>query len=135
MRWLEVHDVQDGVLAFDLADLVELLRDIVDACEWSLGFVDASGPRAEELHQLSDVRACVGGAHLRAIAAGITQVIDGDFIGRDRSGRLLLQLKAVDSSLWVVGAAEDSVASLVRSRFADVRENPRWGAGASLTPS
>ncbi len=54
---------------------------------------------------------------MAALANSCQQIIDGRFTGYDEEGQPALQLQAVDSSYWIVWAADAEELAAVRAAF------------------
>ena len=124
-----IHDTRvlggSRVLAVDLIDILRLCEQDVLASAWRLSYVDCFGALAGEFMRLSAENAIISGSELIRLAAGVQQVVWGDFEGfRCCDGRCWLVVRAIDASLYVVVTADPSVLKQVQSRFSDVRPSP-----------
>jgi hypothetical protein len=126
---IEIWDRQpNGLLNFDLSDLTQLLRDIVQECMWRCSGIECVGKSAERLHAFSDSGVAFPGEELLDLVTGIRQVVDGELIGRPAGhSEPSLIFRAIDSSLWEVSSSLPAVIQRVTARFQDVR--PARGAG------
>jgi hypothetical protein len=111
------------VLAFDLRELLSLIRDDARRMEWSVADLECIGASASELENLTLPGARVHGDVLLALAEGIEQVIDGEFCAYEpgNSSPIYL-LRAVDSSSWDIAADRDELLDVFRKRFTAVVE-------------
>jgi hypothetical protein len=82
-----------------LYDLLQETLRTLGSLTWIASFVEAVGPSAKELHDLSDSSIQVGTSQLMAIAEGLHQVIDGKFDGyRENDPAPAIVLDIVDST-------------------------------------
>src|SRR4051794_23990318 len=103
MKGVSILDTENGVLSASLADVLNALGTAADGLRWQIAGVECLGHGADEFHRLSEVRATVDTAELRALANSVHQVIDGVFVGRcegDAAPRIVV--RAVDSSAYDV---------------------------------
>jgi hypothetical protein len=129
MQAVTIHDLRafgaGKVLAFDLIDILRLAEPDVISSSWRCRNVECTGDLADELHHASDVEMEVTGQDLLRLAAGVRQVIDGDFAAhRGADSRPWLVVRAIDSSCFVVITHDESLMKQVRERFRDVRDSP-----------
>jgi hypothetical protein len=68
----------DGVLRFDLIELLRLIGPAATASRWMCSGVEATGSLAAELHDAADRGTPLDGVDLLRIARGVAQVVDGD---------------------------------------------------------
>lgn len=122
----DLRDVEGGsVLAFDLFDLLRLAEAEVRASTWRCRFVECVDTLAEELYRLSDGGTSVSGDEMLRLAAGVDQVIDGDFeASRPGHDRPWLIVRAIDRLLYVVASEDRAFLDRVPGRFRDVRQAP-----------
>lgn len=128
MRVVTITDTRDGILAFDLVDILPLLEPELACTDWSILGVEAVGQGAEELHRLDDARARVSGPELLTLAR-IVQVVDGEFTGYNSGldahlGRPWVIIRALDSSGYDVASPDSSVIDRVKAHFSSVVEIP-----------
>jgi hypothetical protein len=125
MAAVTIHDAgTNGALSFDLIDILRVLGGDATGATWRCNDVEATGPLADELHRAADRGDTITGQELLRIAAGVDQVIDGDFRGFTVANEPWLRIRAVDSSLFVVVALDDGVLARLRTAFRDVRDSP-----------
>lgn len=115
----------NGVLRFDLIDLLRLAGPTAVASRWVCRGVEATGALAGELHDAADRGTPLSGTDLLRIANGIVQVIDGDFEATAQPGqRPWLRIRAIDSSEFVVITQDVDVLARFRAAYDDVRDSP-----------
>jgi hypothetical protein len=139
MEAVTIHDMRHlgggRVLAVDLIDLLRLFESEVRTLCWACRDVWCMGDGAKELHQAAETGAGLDGRDLLRLAAGVFQVIDGEFVGIPPGGtRPRLVVVAEDSSYYVVATSERSFLDLVRQRFSDVRPSPEWAEQYAESP-
>jgi hypothetical protein len=113
------------VLSFDLRDILEVLGDRVEECDWDVEIVDcapsdyAFSDRIDNFSKKRNITA----QEIRELSMMIHQVIEGTFLGRnkDRDG-YWIRIAAVDSSFWIVQSEDKAVLDLFKDRFHDVKE-------------
>lgn len=129
MEAVTIHDsTPNGVLSFDLADLLRIAGPSALASIWRCRGVEAIGPDASRLHAASDDGRSLSGEALIDIAAGVTQVIDGDFVAEhSNDGPPWLVIRAVDSTLYIVITNDHALIARIRTEFGDVRNSPDDG--------
>jgi diaminopimelate decarboxylase len=124
-----IYDIRDGVLAFDLIDILRIVGPDAKSSSWRCRNVDCSGDLAEELHRVSDAESAVSGAEMLRLASGVLQIIDGDFEAyRADEKRPWLVVRAIDSTLYAVITQDGGLLARVRERFRDVRDSPHDAA-------
>lgn len=126
MAAISIQDTgADGVLRFDLIDLLRLVGPAAAASQWMCRGVEATGNLAGELHDAADHETPLSGADLLRIASGVLQVIDGDFEATAESGRPpWLRIRAIDSSEFVVITNDPGVLARIRAAYDVVRDSP-----------
>jgi hypothetical protein len=134
---LSIHDSNGPLLAFDLKDILQALKPIMDRWTWyvySLETVgDVSGPACWDGTWLTT-------GELMNLASEVTQTIEGTFIafphepgGRNTAAtdlnerafptsRAELLITAIDGGFFEVYTKDRKVTELLRRRFKDVRE-------------
>jgi hypothetical protein len=121
MGGIEIHDMGPlGFLAFDLRDLLNAVGPDAALFRWRCSDVDCTGVTAKQMHDLSDRGINISGQELAELAAGLVQVIDGDFEARDEAGAQVMLIRAIDSSFWEV-FADEPVLKRVKATFRDCR--------------
>lgn len=83
---LTVHDLADGVLPFDLRDIVGVLAPASLATMWAIEApedvaFEATGEGGLRLAELAEASTRIPGQELQSIANATTQVIWGNFVG------------------------------------------------------
>jgi hypothetical protein len=107
-----------GLLAFDLEQLLAAIGDAAFHLKWTCSDVDCFGGRAEELYSLAESGEAISGRELFEIARTVTQVIDGQFLGREPgSGDLAVDIRAIDSSWWEVRSRKPQFIDAMRAQF------------------
>jgi hypothetical protein len=126
MRVVTITDREsDGAApGFDLVDILRLLQPELHQTEWTLSGTECVGPEAEQVHRIDDGRQRVSGTSLLALASGLTQVIDGEFIAYGPDGRPWVTILAVDSSAYDVISEDESVIARIKARFEEATEIP-----------
>ena len=126
MAAISIRDLgANGVLSFDLIDLLRLAGPAVAASSWLCSGVEATGPRADEIHAAADCGVVLGGDELLRIASGISQVIDGDFRAMTGPGaQPWLRIRAIDSSEFVVIGTDEAVLARISAAYRDVHPSP-----------
>jgi diaminopimelate decarboxylase len=120
-----IHDLRDGVLAFDLIDILRVLGPDAESSSWRGKNVDCTGDLADEMHGFSDSDVALTGAAMLRLAGGVLQIIDGDFEAyRAGETRPWLVIRAIDSSEYAVITEDQELLGRVRERFRDVRDSP-----------
>lgn len=96
-----------GVLAIDLRQILTALGEKAIECHWLIEGVEAFGPKAEKMHELSDMRASVTGDVLVELANEVSQVIDGKFSAFESDAETpWLVVSAVDSSAYDITSTD-----------------------------
>lgn len=122
---LSIHDLAQGVLAFDLIDLLRLAEPKVMRSTWKGSVVEAIGECSDELEEIFRSGEKLSGDALLRLAEKVDQVIDGDFQGALPDEDLpWLTIRAMDSSYYVVITADKDLCGLIKRRFRDVRDSP-----------
>src|SRR5262245_17891896 len=126
MEAVTIHDSRSAdnseVLAFDLIDILRVCEPDVLASTWRISCVECLGPMASELMHGAESKASICGNELLRLAAGVYQVIWGDFEAfRPGADKPWLVVRAVDSTLYVVISDEPDLIGRLRTRFRDVR--------------
>lgn len=110
-------------LSFDLRDLLALAAHAVKRMNWRVSDLECTGERADDLHRLALYGDLVEGDVLMTLAAGIEQVIDGEFWGYEpECADPALVFRAVDSSSWDISAENHATLEIFKARFADVHD-------------
>jgi len=148
---IKISDTKNGVLAFDLIDLLNLLPPGAQQINWSILDLSQFLENQDELHvygrQLlrinEEAHNTPGGyklswQDLRLYAGAISQVADGVFVGCkdvEALSRLSYEsadddiyavseivLEVFDSSYWIVFSRDDEFLNRCRMTFQDVKD-------------
>ena len=112
-----------GFLAQELADLLEALGERALNLQWECRNVEVSGgEKAQDLYSLDDNKLRVSGTQLLEVARGITQTIEGTFVGFDAAGAMSMVIKNIRGSLWEVFGKRADLRNM-RKSFRDVRDS------------
>lgn len=96
-----------GVLAVDLRHILGALGDKAVKCHWLVEGVEAIGPNADKLHELSDKRATLTGDTLVGLANEVSQIVDGKFSAFENDAATpWLVVSAVDSSAYDITSTD-----------------------------
>jgi hypothetical protein len=129
MRGIIISDLQDGVLAFDLVDILRLLGPEGLQSNWIVRRgVEAIGDAADRLEKLSEENGRIAGTDLMEVASHIIQVIDGTFEGY-RKGAVTpwIIIRAVDSTSYDILSDDEEVLKAVKNRYKKVVDYPSGG--------
>ena len=109
-----------------LLDVLRLLGERGGKSVWLLKNLEvAPSPSADRLHDASDRGLWVPGAELLELAAGYTQVIDGELIAHDSPEDVpWVVLRAVDGTEWDVHSEDESLLSQIAAGVPDARPVP-----------
>lgn len=112
-------------------DVLGWLGPDVARSSWRVAGVECFGAdEAELLHAASDDARELPGEELLALAKGITQVIEGEFVGaHPGAAEPWVTLRAVDGGLYDVISADHEVLERVRRAWTDVEEIPEGCLG------
>jgi hypothetical protein len=130
MKGIAIRDADPNrpFLSFDLTDLLDVVGADAVGSTWSVRGVECVGPSAEAvaaLHKASDESEELSGERLVALAREITQVIDGEFIGRRLTeSDPWIVIRAVDSSWFDVETTDEALLLKLRARFNEVSDLP-----------
>jgi hypothetical protein len=130
---LSIHDRDPrGFLAFDLRDILECLLPTIASYTWVAFDLNFSGPSFITEGELLATNALLEASRKTA------QTIDGHFVAYDErvdeatvmadrsrsfpQSRAVLEVVAVDSTLFDVLTKKAADVDLIKSRFSDVRE-------------
>ena len=148
---IKISDVKNGILAFDLFDLLNLLPPIAQQIDWSILDLSQFLERQDELHVYGsellrineEAHSTPGGYKLSwqdllLYAGAISQVADGVFVGCknvEAISKLSFEsenadiyavseyvLEAFDSSYWIVFSRDDEFLNRCRATFSDVKD-------------
>ena len=123
MRGVTITDSKNNFLKVDLVDILQLLGSQAENSEWEISDVECVGSAADALHKLSDSKTRVPGHTLLQMAAHLTQVIDGEFIGCGEGEKQpWIIVRAVDSSAYDVQSEDEDVLAQIRCRFKEVTD-------------
>jgi hypothetical protein len=109
-----------------LLDLLRLLGERGRNSVWLLKNLEvAPSSSADGLHDASDQGLWVPGMELLELAAGYTQVIDGELIAHDSpDDPPWVMLRAVDGTEWDVYSEDESLLSQIAAGVPDARPIP-----------
>jgi hypothetical protein len=150
MPTLEISDQDNGYLAFDLGDILEVIEQFALQLCWYVVEFEPVGLAATEdgegspptwvteLWQTSETGAvqCLSWARLKELATHVTQTMDALFVATDQGTaaptpsldpndeQFKLVIQAVDTSFWAVTSRDDNVLNSLKERFHDVRLLP-----------
>ena len=130
---LSIHDKDpQGFLAFDLREILECLLPAIEPYRWVAYDVDVEGEFAIPEEELLTTAA------LLETSRKIAQTIDGRFVGYEDNvdqatiavdcsrsfprSQAVLEVVAVDSTLFDILTKKAAHVALLRSRFSDLRE-------------
>src|SRR5690242_19324381 len=130
MEAVTIHDEKPSrVLDVDLIDVLQLCEQEALSSSWRIRNVDCLGVLMEEFMRLGDANATISGAELLRLAAGVYQIIEGDFEAyRPGADRFWLVVRAIDSSFYVVITDDAELLDRVQTHFSDVRPSPAYAA-------
>src|SRR5262245_43390510 len=124
MHGIRIRDLKEGVLAFDLVDLLEVLglsvRSSTWKCnvEWCISVEDAR-PNLEAAYNASKR---LTGTQLLTLAAETRQIIDGSFEAfRPGEDGPWIALEAIDSTYWEVRSSDERELTAFKARFEKVQ--------------
>lgn len=118
MRTITVMDMDQGVLSFDLRDLLACVAPVAVQMDWRVQTLEYTGERAEQLHALVDQGHLITGASLVMIADGVDQVIEGELFGYMQGDATpALVLRAVDSTRWDVASPSEALLDEFRKKY------------------
>ncbi len=123
--------IADGILAFDLIDILAVLGAEAIAAQWQISGVECFGEAAEQLHQYSDAELALSGEELLNLAAKVTQVIEGTFAGYrlgDSSPWIIID--AVDGSAYDIQTSEEQILHQLRQKFRAVSDLVEYTAAS-----
>lgn len=126
MQGVTIRDMThntDGVpvLSVHLPDILRGLGPLADGLHWRIApGIEANGAAADELDALADSQTTLSTDALIRLGDATLQIIDGTFTGSSPDGRVVLVIRAVDSSLYDVLSDESAVLACVRRCFPDV---------------
>lgn len=125
---MSIHDLDNGVLAFDLRHLLRALAPQSLAATWTISSPDeasfeATGAGGIRLEELAESSSTIGGEELLALADDTVQVIWGNFVGKlsQNLHEEWVTIRAVDSSFYEVESSDEASIARVVSHFDDVR--------------
>jgi hypothetical protein len=148
---IKISDTKNGVLAFDLIDLLNLMPPVAREINWSILDLSQFLEKQDNLHVYGreflrinvEAHSTPGGYKLSwqdlvTYAEAINQVADGVFIGCknvEMASRVSFDsadediysvsefvLEAFDSSYWVIFSREDDFLNRCRTTFQDVED-------------
>lgn len=127
MRGVTINDRDEqGVLKFDLKDILRLAGERALRSRWKLTDVEALGEdAADEIHRISDRHSLVDGRKLMKLADGVSQIVDGQFEAYDDdTNKPWLVINAVDSSAYDVQSDNEDLLTGLRAHFESICDLP-----------
>ena len=133
MARVRIHDEANGRLAFDLRDLLRLLKPTSTEADWTVSPVwnsaaepdwfMATGAGGRRLEALAKETARISGAALADLARETTQVIWGEFAGTlPASDAVWVTIRAIDGSFFEIVTDDLGVIGRMKSAYTDVRD-------------
>lgn len=125
-RGIRISDDEDGVLAFDLDDLLTVLRTTVDGLQWDVWDLCVEACWGEwaaavvESGTYGTVQLTT--AELRRLADSIGQTICGFFDGYDSAGELRVSILAERAESWAVWAIDDAPLARLERAFDEIED-------------
>jgi hypothetical protein len=122
MQGFTITNIHEGGNLIDLVDILRLLELSISATEWEIYHVECiGGEAANELHHLSDKKVRVDGNTLLQLAANVSQVIEGVFVGyKGGQDRAWVIVKVVDSTAYDVYSEDENILTLITQNFRNV---------------
>jgi hypothetical protein len=124
MPTIRIKDMNDGCLAFDFEDLLELPGRQALQSVWRCK-VEGAISKALPINLADAFNAHEGhdGLMFKKLASETRQVIDGVFEAFNlQSESPWVRLEAIDSSYWEVWATDENILKPLRARFTDVED-------------
>jgi hypothetical protein len=117
------RDASGQVLNFDLRDILDVVRGQQPDLVWSVSGVEALG-ETQPLEDAATQGTPIGTDELRRMAEGITQTIEGRFVGTRRvpGAAPVVVIHAVDSSSFDVETDDRDILKELRRRFRRVTD-------------
>jgi hypothetical protein len=110
--WSESADVS-------LAEILLTMKDRISGLKWSLQIEDTEiGPAASSLNSISPEQRISTRELLNAVSPNV-QIIDGTIDGYDMENRLILRLRAVDSTWWDLETEDKEILQIIAKKFPD----------------
>ncbi len=149
MTTLRIYDYRDGVLAFDLRDLIDLLAPRSLEASWTASPVRLNHPDVgrfydefmmtgrqpgkDELEVLAANGLSVCGVTFSEAAHAAWQVIWGQFVATlPEQNDVWVVIRAIDSTFYEVTTSDETVLAKIRSAYRDVRVAPGPVASAPI---
>lgn len=124
MHAVTIHDSRRGKLAFDLSDIVDVLKDRIRDLEWKVHCGVCGGSGGDRLDKAADSDDVLSGPTFLRVLSKVARVIDCDFEGIDpRTKRPALVIRSGDDTYFAVLAKDSRDIDAIRARFKDVRED------------
>lgn len=119
MYGITVSEFDDrGILKIELRHILTALGERAIACNWLVEGVEAIGPEAENLQEISDTFATLAGDALINLANGVGQIVDGKFSAFDKDAEApWIVVSAVDSSAYDITSTDLNQLHELRHRF------------------
>jgi hypothetical protein len=130
MKAIYIQDEKNGLLDFDLKDVLAAIGPRAVVSNWTISRVeghedygvDATGAAANELEAVAQAKTTVSGSRLVELAHGVQQIIWGKFSAYEvTAAEPWLIVTAFDSSRFEVCSNDEATLALLRTAFRDVR--------------
>ena len=128
MAKIMIRDLDKGILAFDLRDLLRVVAPQSLTAVWTISSSDessfeATGAGGMRLEELAESSSTIGGDELLVLADDTVQVIWGNFVGKlpQNPHEEWLTIRAFDSSFYEVESSDEASIARLVSHFGDVR--------------
>jgi hypothetical protein len=124
MPGIRIRDASDdGVLAFDLVDLLDVLGDAGQLATWKCSVEDCTlrdGAR-QDLEAALNAPDGINGSMLSILAADLHQVVDGLFVAFQPGAEVpWITFEAVDSTYWEIITSHPTLLAQFAGRFKSV---------------
>ncbi len=125
MNKIKISDKNDGVLSFDLKEVLSAIYPYGGNCKWYLYFLetehilenfDIVNPLIEDINE-ENSKTLITWENLILISNSIKQTIDMDLEGVSNSSYIFI--RAVDSSYWEIETLDDKLIETLKNTFID----------------
>jgi len=130
MAALRIHDLDHGVLAVRLSQLLDLLAPQSLEAEWTVAPIgsdgvdkfEATGSGAEELEELAATSMPISGMALLIVSTNADQIVWGAFVAA-LPGTIepWMAIRVIDSTFCEIETEDDAVLAAIKSTYEDVR--------------